>query len=114
MSRWYGDDYNVRERGLAPDMDKETRVVMHADEENYCWGYTYVLLSEWEAIYDKELETFKNKIKDHFNRAEHKTINEKLDKTKSKLILSIDYKKLKIILIVYIKIFIIRELSKLI
>ena len=85
LSRWYGDDYNVRERGLAPDMAKETRVVMHADEENYCWGYTYVLLSEWEAIYDKELEIFKNKIKDHFNRAEHKTINEKLDKIYSKL-----------------------------
>lgn len=84
LSTWY--DYNIKGRGLAPDMDEETKKVMHVDEKDYgCYGYTYVLLSELETIYEKDMESFKNDIKEYFNKEEHKTINKKLDKIYNKL-----------------------------
>lgn len=84
LSTWY--DYNIKGRGIAPDTDEETKKVMHVDEKDYgCYGYTYVLLSELETIYEKDMESFKNDIKEYFNKEEHKTINKKLDKIYNKL-----------------------------
>lgn len=84
LSQWYSDKYNIAERGIPDDCSEETRKELDLDDK-YIYNRTNVLLSELCSIYNREIEEFKNKIKDNIFNKQLKTIDEKVDKIYSKL-----------------------------
>ena len=70
-------DSKFRDRGFPEDMSKELFEDLKDDE--YAWGKTYVLLSEWGAERDKLIEKFKANVIDRMNKQNNNTIQEKLD-----------------------------------
>lgn len=84
LSQWYSDKYNISERGIPDDCSDETREVLNLND-NYIYNRTNVLLSELFSIYNREIEEFKNKIKENIFNKQLKTIDEKVDKIYSKL-----------------------------
>ena len=75
------DDDKFQDRGYPTDMSEELKKELeHKDgEEDYTWGHTYVLLSEWGAERDKLIEKFKNNVISRVQDKEFNKINEKLD-----------------------------------
>ena len=84
LSQWYSDKYKITDRGVPNDCSDETKTVLELDNQ-YNYNRTYVLLSELNSIYSREIESFKNKIKETIFNKQLKTIDEKVDKIYSKL-----------------------------
>lgn len=84
LSQWYSDKYNITDRGIPDDCSEETMKELDLDDK-YIYNRTNVLLSELYAIYSREIDEFKNKIKDTIFNKQLKTIDEKVDKIYSKL-----------------------------
>lgn len=84
LSQWYSDKYNIVDRGIPDDCSEETLKELELDDK-YIYNRTNVLLSELCSIYSREIEEFKNKIKDNIFNKQLKTIDEKVDKIYSKL-----------------------------
>lgn len=74
-------------RGFPDDMAEETRKSIYdeddKDEEGnikfYGYDRTWVLLSEWDALYDTEQEKILKKIAEAYEKKHHDNINKKLD-----------------------------------
>lgn len=84
LSQWYSDKYKITDRGVPNDCSDETKKVLELDNQ-YNYNRTYVLLSELNSIYSREIESFKNKIKETIFNEQLKTIDEKVDKIYNKL-----------------------------
>lgn len=64
-----------KDRGLPADVSEEVKKDIESD---YHYGMTYVLLSEWETVFDAEMKKFVAEVKKRFR-------DEKLDKVMAKL-----------------------------
>ena len=65
-----------QDRGLPSDVSPEVKKDVESD---YHYGMTYVLLSEWEKLFETELESFAKEVKKRFRDEKIDKILEKLD-----------------------------------
>lgn len=81
ISTSWGNDVFFAGRGFPDDMDEETRKSIYGEDGETFYGYdkTWVLLSEWDALYDTEQEKILKKITEAYEKKHHDNINKKLD-----------------------------------
>ena len=68
-------DSTFKDRGLPADVSEEVKKDIESD---YHYGTTYVLLSEWETMFDAEMKKFVSEVKKRFR-------DEKLEEVIAKL-----------------------------
>lgn len=75
---WGEDEYGIKERGFPSDMSSEIREYLNEYGKD-TYSHTWVLLSEWENIFDMEAEKFLAKVKSKFKDDKLDEINEKIE-----------------------------------
>lgn len=83
-SRW--DESQISGRGIPSDISPEAYELIKPEPNDlfgdYKWSRTWITLAEWESIYNKRVDEFKNKLSELYSK---KSINSKLDLIINKL-----------------------------
>lgn len=75
-----GPELEFKDRGFPVDMTEETRNVIYGSNGKFDgWDATWVTISEWSELYDKEEQKIINKLREAYERQLKTEINKKLD-----------------------------------